>query len=384
MRIEKELWGIYHNQEVYLYTLTSAAGSVVQLTNYGARIVAVKVPDGDGELADVVLGFKALAPYLEDETFMGATIGRFANRISNASFTLDHHRWTLEANDGSNCNHSGSAGFDHRVFQVAEVSEVAGDGGLTVKVVFCLKDAHASGGFPGNLFLRVSYCWANDSDELTVCYDAESDRRGVLNLTNHSYFNLSAKSGLSGDFQNCLMHRLEIEADKVLEVDSEYIPTGRKLPVGRDRVSGMIKDQCLAAGNGALIATDGQPDSPDLCEEPADFKGLNSCFELRAARKPLACRLICDRSGRMLEVRTSYPGLLVYTGDSLHSQIAGVWGRPYSAFDGVALECQYYPDSPNQPGFPPAIIEAGKPYREYIAYRFSTLKKERCYRGNKN
>lgn len=379
MQIIKELWGSCHDQNIYLYTLRNKSGSIVKLTNYGARIVAIEVPDKTGKLGDVVLGFDSLEPYLEDKNFIGATIGRFANRISNARFTLDDQTWQLEANEGQHCNHSGSVGFDHQVFQVLEVADTFEEEGLVTKVVFFLADQHNNGGFPGNLRLKISYCWTEMADSLNITYEAFSDRKGILNLTNHSYFNLS---GIYDEHQSCLMHRLEIEADSELEVDSAYIPTGRRLSVAKDRVAGLIRNQCAAAKkyrNGVFEELKdlrlkkcygGSIDSYDNSES---LKGLNNCFELRKTSMPVACRLICDSSGRELEVRTSYPGLLVYTGDNLYSCAPGHGGRPYESFDGVALECQYYPDSPNHPDFPPVIIDNDNPYCEYITYTFSTV-----------
>lgn len=381
MQVRKERWGTYCAQPVYLFTLTNSAGSVVKLTNYGARVVAARVPDKKGRLDDVILGFDSLKAYLEDQSFMGATIGRFANRISNARFTLDQQVWRLEANEGLHSNHSGAAGFDHQVFQVSELSKE----GAAAKLVFCLADKHSNGGFPGNLQLKVSYCWGEKEDSLHIIYEACSDRKGILNLTNHSYFNLSGASGSFGGHKNCLDHRLQIEADKILEAGTDYIPTGRKISVRKEQISGLIADQCLdrrtqQAGMPGGRLSGGKPKEncrmTHLEEDAGNVRGLNTCFELLKTDESLACQLVCDHSGRKLEVRTSYPGLLVYTGDRLYSRLPGHAGCAYKPFDGVALECQYYPDSPNQPSFPPAIIDVDKPYLEYITYTFSVVKQK--------
>jgi len=383
MEIIKERWGTLLGNDIYLYTLKNAAGSMVQLTNYGARIVRIKVPDKKGYIEDVVLGFDTLNPYLQDKHYMGATIGRFANRIADARFKLDDQIWRLEANEGRNSNHSGGAGFDHRVFEVAEISENTHLGEPGCQVVFSLEDKHGNGGFPGKLQLKIIYCWAEQSDTLAIHYEARSDQKGILNLTNHSYFNLSGKEMAIDPSMNCLGHRLEIHGKKALEVSDDFIPTGRKIPVRHEEVSGLIFNQCKGQTEavGAAFMTAGGEKSKKAYNEfihaemLPHFEGINRCFELRAEDKPLACRLICDESGRQLEVQTSYPGLLVYTGDGLASEVPGYIGRCYKAFDGVALECQYYPDSPNQMDFPPAIIDTDKPYKEFIIFKFSVESK---------
>lgn len=383
MEIIKERWGTLLGNDIYLYTLKNAAGSIVQLTNYGARIVRIKVPDKMGCIEDVVLGFDTLTAYLQDKQYMGATIGRFANRIADARFKLDDQIWTLEANEGKNSNHSGGSGFDHRVFGVTEISENTHLSEPGCQVIFSLEDRHGNGGFPGNLQLKITYCWAEQSDKLAIHYEARSDQKGILNLTNHSYFNLSGRMMAIDPSMNCLGHHLEINARKALEVSDDFIPTGRRIRVEHEEVSGLIFNQCKGRKDAVRPAfmAESRKDSWQAHKEFIQpeifrhFEGINCCFELKAEDKPLACRLICDESGRQLEVETSYPGLLVYTGDGLTSELPGYIGRCYKGFDGVALECQYYPDSPNQLGFPPAIIEKDKPYKEFIIFKFSVESK---------
>jgi aldose 1-epimerase len=385
MQIVKEVWGTVNGQTVYLITLKNAAGSIVKLTNYGARIVAVKVPDRYGQIDDVVLGFDSLTPYLEDKHFIGATIGRFANRISNARFPLDDKIWILEANEGPHCNHSGRAGFDHLVFDILEMKELHTEDGPVTELGFYLTDKHGNGGFPGNLKLKISYRWAEQTDQLKIIYEGWTDRRGILNLTNHSYFNLSGSSESPEHYVNCLMHRLEIMSDSVLEMSQEHIPTGRRIAIDDEIKTGTIGEQCIAlAANAGSVLASGAAEkvgSEMFCRSRVEpdggsekYIGMNNCFELRQEERSFGCILTCDTTGREMEIKTSYPGLLIYTGDSLQSQGPGYLGRPYKPFDGVALECQYYPDSPNQPTFPTAIIEQDKPYCEYITYRFYTKK----------
>lgn len=358
MHIKKERWGTFKAREVYLYTLTNSLGGVVQLTNYGARVVAIQVEDRAGTISDVALGFDTLTPYLEDDNYIGATMGRFANRISHAQFDIEAKTWKLEANEGIHCNHSGSAGFDHRVFNTQEPVKQTGKSG---EIAFQLFDPHGKGGFPGDLNLTVTYVWEDRSNELHIHYQASTNQTGILNLTNHCYFNLSGNNAPGTPFQNCLYHHLQINAHNQLEMDDAYLPTGNRLPVNQACAGSQIRDQCTIEPNDSGASAGVQ-------------KGLNACYELMGHNQTYACRLRCDSSGRQLEILTSYPGLLVYTGDDLKSYAPGYFGRPYRGFDGVALECQYYPDSPNIPSFPPATIGPDKNYHEFITYRFSTYK----------
>ncbi len=325
---------------IFRYRLENGAGAYVELTNYGASLVSAVVPDRHGCLEHVVLGFPAAEGYLQDTCYIGATIGRFANRIANAEFSLAGSRYRLDANDGHHSNHGGSDGFDKQLFEAT----VDGD-----TVTFSLHSIDGQGGYPGNLELAVSYRWT-ETNELHIEYTGISDRRTVLNVTNHAYFNLS------GGQRTIVDHHLCIDAAEIVETRGDHIPTGVLVPAGVHAFPGVtLRARMAHQGN--------------------HVRGLNHCYVLRpepAGTLRQAARLADPVSGRVLDVCTTYPGLLLYTGDLLHSQQPGHWNRNYMPYDGLCLECQYFPDSPNHPAFPSTVLEAGGRYHERIVYRFDT------------
>ncbi len=339
MNITSEEWGTYNGKEVCRFRLTGTNGSFVEITNYGATIVSIVVPDNKGELGPVILGFNELDGYHNDKCYIGSTIGRVANRISNAVFKLNNKSYQLEANDFPNSNHSGASGFHTRVFDF-EIKEHA--------LVLKLSSETGEGGFPGKLDFTVSYYWT-DSDQLFVIYEAITDEDTPANFTNHAYFNLS--SGVN----NVLNHRLTILAPYLLEADPTHIPTGKIIPTGEKTFLGnKIKDRLIVADK---LAT-----------------GINSYYVVekkigKKSSEPVAI-LDCPDSGRRLIVYTSYPGVMVYTGDYLLSDHPGLTGENYHPFDGLCLECQHYPDAPNQPSFPSIMLKAGENYFEQIVYEF--------------
>jgi aldose 1-epimerase len=334
--ISKKNWGTMGDKEVCLFKLQSLSGAYVELCNYGARIVSVMVPDKNGKLEHVVLGFNELNGYLTDECYLGATIGRYANRIGNAAFTLNGQAYNLEANDMGNSNHSGSSGCHAKVFDFT----FQGD-----SIVFSLDLADGEGGFPGNLKLNVSYQWTEDQ-QLKINYHAICDADTIANFTNHAYFNLS------GEHENALGHKLSLNAGKLLETNEQYIPTGK------------IIDSPKWLFNNNKIAD-------KLLE--AKISGFNQYYILdkTTAATPAAI-LDHDGSGRRLSVYTTYPGLIFYTGDYLTSTYPGKTSKLYHGFDGLCLECQLYPDAPNHTSFPTAVLKRGTHYNEQIIYQFST------------
>jgi aldose 1-epimerase len=207
--ITRKAWGTVHKQDVFLFKLENSAGTFVELTNYGATLVSINVPDKDGRLGNVIIGFPTLAGYLDDSCYIGSTIGRYANRVSNAQFNLDDITYQLEANDGVNANHSASSGFNSKVFGF----EVNDD-----ELVFVLHSNDGEGGYPGNLNLRVTYKWSDDN-ELCIHYKAVSDKDTFANFTNHAYFNLS-----NGDL-TIADHQLDISAKNTVAANEDYIPT---------------------------------------------------------------------------------------------------------------------------------------------------------------
>jgi len=331
-------FGIYGNKEVLLFTLKNTAGAFVELTNYGAAIVSVMAPNRDGELEPLVLGFDELQGYLDDKCYIGSTIGRFANRIGNAAFELDGKQYNLEANDNTNSNHGGNSGYNLRVFDY----KIEDD-----RLLFTLNSPDGDGGFPGNLGLTVSYQWT-EKNQLKITYLAETDQPTIANFTNHAYFNLSGKEG------SMLNHQLTIYADKVLETDKEYIPTGKVIPAGKSAFLGNRISDKIKENNG---------------------EGFNHYYILNNQDDNVSLAAVLDdeNSGRRLNVYTTYPGLMFYTGDFLESIHPGHWGRPYKPFDSLCLECQFYPDAPNHSTFPSVVLKPGEQYREEIIYEFTLI-----------
>ncbi|WPU92932.1 aldose epimerase family protein [Mucilaginibacter sabulilitoris] len=340
IKITQYLWGEHAGEPVYLFKIENADGAYVELSNYGATLVSVMVPDAHNALGNAVLGFSSLQAYVDDSCYIGSTIGRFANRIGEAKFELDNIAYYLENNEGRNANHGGNNGFNSLVFNY----QINADG-----LVFSIHSKDGSGGYPGNLDLSVHYQWT-DLNELIINYQASTDKKTVANFTNHSYFNLS------GGDDKIFDHLLTVNADEILESDAEHVPTGVIKPVDDMAfISTAIRNRMTINEGGV--------------------SGLNSCYLLntrdRALRRP-AAELYEKKSGRKLEVFTSYPAVIVYTADYLQSEHPGHHSIPYGPFDGLCLECQYYPDSPNHANFPTTVLEPGDTYQETIIYKFST------------
>lgn len=340
--ITSKIWGTHNGDNVFLFTLQNTQGFYVHITNFGATIVSMIVPDRYGVSNSVVLGFDNLNAYLLDNCYIGSTIGRFSNRLCNSTFTLNHKTYFLEANEGVNSNHSGSTGFHKKVFNF-KITEN--------RLILTYKSPNNEGGFPGNLEFTVTYEWT-ENNQLKIIYYAECDEDTIANFTNHTYFNLS------GDCKNILNHRLKLSAKTFLEVGNDYIPSGNILHV-KEQLSGLnsIADQLKLTGK----------------------TGLNEYFIINdhagSERNALkhAATLEHEESGRRLDIYTTYPGLMVYTGDHLHSSERGRCNKNFQPYDGLCLECQLYPDAPNHNNFPPATLRAGEKYYHAIIYAFSTL-----------
>lgn len=324
-------WGETTDGPAYLFRIANAGGAFIEVTNYGATLVSAHVPDRNGELANVVLGYDCLQGYLTDPNYMGGTIGRFANRIAGAAFQLEGRYYRLEANDGPNTNHGGPKGFHSRLFRY-EILENS--------ITFRYASPDGEGGFPGNLQLAVRYEWTADNI-LIIRYQATTDQPTIANFTNHAYFNLSGEQSLIDD------HALRIFAQSIVETGPDHIPTGAIRPAGS------------LAFNGSNI-------SQKIKEENGARQGLNICYILEKETDTLseACQLTHPATGRALTVYTSYPGLLLYTGDYIASET-------HHPFEGLCLECQYFPDSPNQPAFPSTALRPGEVYDHTIQFHFT-------------
>ena len=340
-------------QPIDLYVLTNKSGAEVSITNYGGAVVSLKVPDRNGKLADVVLGYDNVDGYVNDKSFFGALVGRYGNRIGHAQFALDGKTYTLAKNNGENSLHGGIKGFNKAVW-TAKI--IPAKDGQSLELSYLSKDGEE--GFPGNLKVSVVYT-LTDSNALRIAYSATTDKKTVVNLTNHSYFNLGGQG--SGDI---LGHQLMIQADKFTPVDAGLIPTGEL----RD-VASTPFDFRKPAAIGARIDQD---------EEQLKLGGgYDHNFVLRrsnGAGEFLAARVVEPASGRVLEVWTTEPGVQFYTGNFLDGKTSGKGGVTYPKRSAFCLETQHYPDSPNQPKFPSVVLKPGERYHTITTYKFSNEK----------
>ena len=340
-------------QPVELYVLTNKSGAEASITNYGGAVVSIKVPDRNGKLADVVIGYDTADGYVNDKSHFGGIIGRFGNRIAHAQFVLDGKTYTLAKNNGENTLHGGVKGFDKALW-TAKI--LPAKDGQSLELSYLSKDGDE--GFPGNLKVTVAYTWT-DANALQIEYSATTDKKTVVNLTNHSYFNLAGQG--SGDI---LGHLLVIEADKFTPVDSGLIPTGAL----RD-VNGTPFDFRKPVAIGARIDQDD--------EQLKLGGGYDHNFVIRRSAgvgESLAAGVVEPASGRVLEVWTTEPGVQFYTGNFLDGKTPGKGGVTYPRRNAFCLETQHYPDSPNQPKFPSVVLKPGERYHTITTYKFSTEK----------
>ncbi len=337
-------------READLYTLTNKKGMEVAITNFGGIIVTLKAPDRNGKFDDVVLGYDSLDGYLTNKAFFGALIGRYGNRIAHGKFTLNGKTYTLPKNDGDNTLHGGPEGFNKRLWTAKDVSSAKGQ---ALELTYLSADGEE--GFPGNLKARVVYT-LTDQNELTIAYSATTDKETVVNLTNHSYFNLAGQG--SGDI---LGHELMIRGDHITAVDDTLIPTGELRPV-----KGTPFDFTHATAIGARI----NQDDPQI----KVGKGYDHNWALNAhgARSPvLAAEAYEPNSGRVLQVLTVEPGVQFYSGNFLDGTITGKANKVYKHRYGFCLETQHFPDSPNHPKFPSTTLKPGQTYSTTTVFKFS-------------
>jgi len=336
-------------EPVELYTLTNYKGMEARIMTYGGTVISLKVPDRNGKIGDIVLGYETLDGYLKNNPFFGSIVGRYGNRIGKASFTLNGKQYSLQKNNGENTLHGGVKGFDKVVWKAKEVNTVNGSG---LSLTYLSKDGEE--GFPGNLSVTVVYTLTNNN-ELKIDYSATTDKTTVVNLTHHSYFNLAGE----GDI---LKHELMINAGKFTPVDSGLIPTGELRPV-----KGTPMDFIKPAVIGARI---------DQQDEQLSFgKGYDHNWVLNATKAgglAFAARVYEPTSGRVMEVFTTEPGIQFYSGNFLDGSITGKGGQVYKHRSGLCLETQHFPDSPNKPAFPSTVLRPGQRYRTTTVHRFST------------
>lgn len=347
MGIAKHSWGSTPDgKTVWLFMLKNKNNLIVTLTDYGARIVEVEAPDRQGKHANITLGFDTVAGYVNHGAFFGCTTGRYANRIAKGKFTLDGHTYTLATTNGANHLHGGKVGFDRAVWNSKVLKE---EKDLALK--FTHRSPDGEEGYPGNLDVAVSYT-LNEQNELKIEYTATTDKPTVLNLTNHAYWNLGGVG--SG---KVLDHRVTIAADKFLPTDKGSIPTGELAAV-----KGTVMDFTAPHAVGERIA--------ELKKDPEGTRGYDHCYVLRGqeGKLTLAAKVVDPKSGRVMEILTTEPGVQFYTANFLDGDAKN---GGHQQHDALCLETQHYPDSPNQPSFPSTVLRPGQKFHSVTVHRFS-------------
>lgn len=356
IEITKQQWGNVNKSPVWLYTLENKNGMKVKVTNWGAYTVSIITEDKNGDFADVVLGYDTFEQYYNDCCYNGATVGRYANRISKGQFSIDEQHFQLTTNNGGpekiNHNHGGLVGFHQRIWQSQIVNN-------SIEMTYLSPDGEQ--GYPGNLTAKVIYK-LNDKNELSLTFEAVTDQATPVNLISHVYYNLSAKN------HNIESHVLKINADEITEVGEYLIPTGKFLdvqgtpfdfqqakPIGRD-IRQHHPQLKLAGGVDSI------------------FGGFDHNWVLKAntLNEPDA-ELHDPASGRLMLVYSSQPGIHLYTGNFMNGSVTGKLGNRLNFRSGLALETQHFPDSPNHKHFPTAILKADQVYQEITIYKFSVI-----------
>jgi aldose 1-epimerase len=347
MHTKKQLMGrTPAGENVDLYTLTNTHGLRAQIMTYGATLVSVETPDRDGTIGNITLSLDSLEDYLRGHPCLGSTIGRFANRIAKGRFRIDGHEYVLAVNNGLNHLHGGVRGFDKVLWKAEAVEEDRCAG-----IALSYESPDGEEGYPGNLAVTVIYR-LTDNDELSIEYSATTDKRTVVNLTNHAYWNLA-----NGGSSDVLGHELMLDADKILAVDAGLIPTGELIAVESTPYD-FRKPKTVGSAMNQLGG------------------GFDHCFILNKRRDPrtptLAARVVEPGSGRMMEVHTTEPALQFYTANGLDGTLhAG--GKSYQKHNGFCLEAQHFPDSPNHSEFPATVLDPGMKYHQLTVHKFGLV-----------
>ena len=348
-KVQTQPFGSVDGKQVSCYTLKNKNGIEARLTNYGATLVSLKIPDRNGKFDDIVLGYDDANDFANGKSYFGATVGRYGNRIAKAKFTLQGVPYNLAKNNGENSLHGGTKGFNKVIWDAKDVSA---KGVPAIQFTYVSKDGEE--GYPGTLTAKVTYT-LTDANELRLDYDITTDKDTVQNLTHHSYFNLA---GVGHDI---LGHELRLNADRYTPVDDTLIPTGELI-----KVEGTPFDFRRPTAIGARI---NQSD-----EQLNRGKGYDHNWVLngKSGTMRLAAQVYEPASGRTMEVTTTEPGIQFYSGNFLDGSEHGRSGKAYAHRTAFCLETQHFPDSPNHPDFPTTTLKAGQHYRSTTIYKFST------------
>ena len=347
--VSQQDWGIVDDKPVYLYTLTNSNGVTVKITNYGGIITEFYTPNREGKLENIVLGLNSLEAYLKGHPAFGCIVGRYINRIGGAKFTLDGVEYELAKNSNGKHNiHGGRKNFYNQVWDGTTLTD---DESATLSLSYLSIDMEE--GFPGNLQVKVDYILTND-DELRIEYTATTDKPTVVNLSNHSYFNLS------GAKESVLDHEVRIYADEYIPTDEDLIPTGEI-----ESVAGTPLD----VRNWTRIG--------DRMEQLPNGFDNSFCVEGKSGKEPvLIAELRDNKSGRILKTFTTQPGVCFYTAKGLNTKRNTTHGTPYGNSWGVCLETQHHPDSPNHDNFPSTELRPGETYHEVTIYKISVVNRK--------
>ena len=345
----KEKWGNVDNKEVFLYTLKNRNGLIVKISNYGGIITRILSADKNGETGDIVLGYDSLKGYLATTPYFGAIVGRYANRLAKGQFKIDGKQYQLAINNGKNALHGGIKGFDKVVWDADFFTDSA-----VASLVLKYMSKDGEEGYPGNLQVKVTYA-LNNANELKTVIEAKTDRPTPVNLCNHSYFNLS------GCDTSILDHILMLNADRYTVVDNDLIPTGELR-----KVKGTPMDFTSPFTIGQRIKE----------VEGSDPGGYDHNYVLykKAGELSFAAKIEDIKSGRVVEIHTTQPGVQFYSGNFLDGTITGKNGKVYRQHWGLCLETQHFPDSPNQPSFPNTILRPDENFSETTIYKFGVKK----------
>ena len=348
---EDDFKSMHKGKPTALYTLKNNNGLLAQITNFGCKIVSLYVPDSNGNLTDIVLGYENIDGYINGNPYFGALCGRYANRISKGKFTIDGKSYQLPINNGPNSLHGGPEGFNNQIFETSGV--VKNINSEAVEMFYVSKDGEM--GYPGTLNVKVTFT-LSDNNELSLDFEAKTDKPTHVNICSHSFFNLAGEG--NGDI---LGHELSINSDTFTPVSDDLIPTGELRPVAGTPMD-FIKPKLIGRNIN---------DKYDQLDYGKGFDHNWVLNKKKAGEFSLAANCYEAKSGRVMEVHTTQPGVQLYTGNWLDGTDKGKGGKAYRMRSGLCLETQNFPDSPNKPDFPSTLLKPGEIYKHACVYKFS-------------